>query len=113
MGSQTGQALKAARRFVRAVQQSGIDLDVAYLFGSYAHGTPHEWSDIDVALVSKDLTGGVGDLEKIRAALHIAAEIRRAHNRRFTASELKAIKQFGDMLLTLRPTSKGPPNAST
>jgi len=70
MAPQTNQALKEARRFVRAVQQSGIDLDAAYLYGSFAHGTPHAWSDIDVALVSKDLTGGFEDLEKISPAIH-------------------------------------------
>lgn len=68
MDPQTEQALKVARRFVRAVQKSGIDLDAAYLYGSYAHGTPHAWSDIDVALISKDLTGGIEDLQKIHAA---------------------------------------------
>jgi predicted nucleotidyltransferase len=25
------------------------------LFGSYAHGSPHEWSDIDIAVISEDL----------------------------------------------------------
>ncbi len=68
MDSQTNQALRAARRFVRAIQRSGIELDAAYLYGSYAHGTPHEWSDIDVALVSKDLTGGTEDMQKIHSA---------------------------------------------
>jgi predicted nucleotidyltransferase/HEPN domain-containing protein len=68
MDSQTNQALKVARRFVRALQRSGIELDAAYLYGSYANGAPHEWSDIDIALVSKDLTGGIDDVHKIHTA---------------------------------------------
>lgn len=62
-------ALKAARDFVRAVEQSGIRLKAAYLFGSYAKGTAHADSDIDVALVSPDFSGWVDDLEKIRSAV--------------------------------------------
>ena len=63
------QALKAARAFVRAVQESGIRVQAAYLFGSYAKGYAHPESDIDVALISPDLTGWVDDLDKIRYAL--------------------------------------------
>lgn len=62
-------ALKAARDFVHAVEQSGIRLQAAYLFGSYAKGTARADSDIDVALVSPDFSGWVDDLEKIRSAL--------------------------------------------
>ena len=36
------------------------------LFGSYARGNPHEYSDIDVAVVVDEITG---DLLKIEAAL--------------------------------------------
>ena len=32
-----------------------INIDQAYLYGSYAKGRPHEWSDIDLYIVSKDL----------------------------------------------------------
>jgi predicted nucleotidyltransferase/HEPN domain-containing protein len=69
MAAKNDQALKAARRFVRAVERAGIRLEAAYLFGSHAAGTPHADSDIDIALVSKDLTGSVADLDKIRLAL--------------------------------------------
>lgn len=68
MAPQTNQALKVARRFVRALQRAGIELDAAYLYGSYVNGTPHEWSDIDIALVSKDWTGGFEDVQKIHSA---------------------------------------------
>ena len=32
-----------------------FSIDKIVLFGSYAKGNPHEYSDIDIALVSKDL----------------------------------------------------------
>ena len=30
-------------------------IDAVYLFGSHAHGDPHEWSDVDLAIVSNDI----------------------------------------------------------
>lgn len=61
--------MRAARRFVRDVQRSGVRLQRAYLFGSYATGRAHRHSDIDIALVSPDFTGWVDDLPKISDAM--------------------------------------------
>ena len=36
-----------------------IDLDLLVLFGSYAKGNPSEKSDIDIAVVSKDIPRGI------------------------------------------------------
>ena len=38
--------LQEARKYFR--------IEAAYLFGSYAEGNPHKWSDIDIALFSPD-----------------------------------------------------------
>lgn len=57
------QALKSARRFVRAVQKAGIHLDAAFLYGSYALGTAHEHSDIDIAVISQDSTGDCWEIK--------------------------------------------------
>lgn len=62
-------ALTAAQSFVRAVQRAGIRLRAAYLYGSYAKGCAHSESDIDVALVSPDLTGWVDDFDKLESVL--------------------------------------------
>jgi len=75
------QALQSARRFVRAVQKAGIHLDAAFLYGSYALGTAHEHSDIDIALVSKDFTGHHRDWQKIRPALDVDSRIQHVHYR--------------------------------
>lgn len=36
----------------RVLQKAGIPIDRLILFGSYARGTPHPWSDIDLCVVS-------------------------------------------------------------
>ncbi len=42
--------------FIEIIRQD-IKIDEVYLFGSYAKGTSNEYSDIDVAVVSKDFEG--------------------------------------------------------
>lgn len=44
-----------AKLFVKKVQEAGIKVDQAFLFGSYAKGTPKSYSDIDVCIVSPNL----------------------------------------------------------
>jgi predicted nucleotidyltransferase len=44
-------------RYVAALRKNGIEPQKVYLYGSYARGTPREESDIDLAIVSDDLTG--------------------------------------------------------
>lgn len=45
-------ALKKAKKFVIQLKNEGCAIESAYLFGSYAKGTQHEDSDIDVCVVS-------------------------------------------------------------
>ena len=49
--------LEKLKRFLSMVSASGLHIERAILFGSHAKGTGSTWSDIDVALVSKDFTG--------------------------------------------------------
>lgn len=44
------------RRFLRALQEHGISVDAAYLFGSCAKGVEGLWSDIDVAVISSSIS---------------------------------------------------------
>ena len=39
------------------LQKSGVNIDSVHLFGSYAHGTASEESDIDIAVISPDFRG--------------------------------------------------------
>lgn len=48
------------RRFLSMVSQE-LRVKDAYLFGSYAKGRAHEYSDIDMAVVSDDFVGSFFD----------------------------------------------------
>ncbi len=62
--------LKKLKKFLSMISASGIQLERAILFGSYAKGTANKWSDIDVALVSKDFTGiGFYDRKRVNPFL--------------------------------------------
>jgi hypothetical protein len=39
--------------FVRRLEQ-GIRVEAVVLYGSHVNGQPHEWSDIDIAVISPD-----------------------------------------------------------
>lgn len=45
-------ALNLAKKFVILLKNDGVVVDSAFLFGSYAKGTQHRYSDIDVCIVS-------------------------------------------------------------
>ena len=51
------------RDFVKEVQALGVQFQRVILYGSYANGGQHEWSDIDVVLVADKFTG-VGFLDR-------------------------------------------------
>ncbi len=51
--------IKKVRNYVQALMKSGIPLERAFLFGSYAKGDFSQDSDIDVALIS-DIFSGFG-----------------------------------------------------
>lgn len=40
------------QKYLRAVEQKGIPVKYGVLFGSYARGQQHEWSDIDLLVIS-------------------------------------------------------------
>lgn len=44
---------RIVRDFVQ-VLESKIQVDRILLYGSYANGQPHEWSDIDLAVISRN-----------------------------------------------------------
>lgn len=64
---------KALQKFIRRLTKSGICIDAAYLFGSYARGTQSQWSDIDVAIISSSFSSN-RFTERVRlaeAAMHV------------------------------------------
>jgi uncharacterized protein len=45
---------KLIERYREELQRSGIHVTRVYLYGSYAQGTEHEGSDIDLVIISPD-----------------------------------------------------------
>jgi predicted nucleotidyltransferase len=50
-------AIDTVRDYAREIGNSGVALKYVILYGSFAKGTQHEWSDIDVALVADKFEG--------------------------------------------------------
>ena len=72
-------------RFLEAVRQEW-QVEEAYLFGSQARGQAAEWSDIDVAVVSRDRPADLGQ-ERIRLMRLAAAIDPRIEPRLFVAED--------------------------
>jgi predicted nucleotidyltransferase len=55
------------KKYIEKLEENRIPIHQAVLFGSYAAGGSHEWSDIDIALVSEVFEGiRIKDRSKIR-----------------------------------------------
>ncbi|MBI4992750.1 MAG: nucleotidyltransferase domain-containing protein [Candidatus Magasanikbacteria bacterium] len=54
------QVKKFAKEFVRHLEYTGLKVESAYLFGSYAKNHARAWSDIDVCVVSKKNRRNIG-----------------------------------------------------
>jgi len=50
-------AIEIVRNYAHDIESHGVNLRTVILYGSFAKGTQHEWSDIDVALVADEFTG--------------------------------------------------------
>ena len=49
--------IETVRNYAHEIETNGIHLRMVILYGSFAKGTQHEWSDIDVALVADEFSG--------------------------------------------------------
>ena len=78
------------QRFVDELSRH-IRVERAMLFGSYAYGTPHEGSDIDLAIVSPDFTK-MARLERLQFLEEIAwkAQTHQIEPVGFTSEELES-----------------------
>jgi predicted nucleotidyltransferase len=71
------EVINKLKQFIDYIENKGIHIDSAILFGSYAKGSNTKWSDIDVALVSEMFEGNrYKDLDKLtEACLKIDSDI--------------------------------------
>ncbi len=61
--------IKYITDYIAECNKLGVCFKKVILFGSYARNTPHEWSDVDLALVSDDFSGmRLDDRHKISLA---------------------------------------------
>ncbi len=67
------QAIKAIRKFVKALKQEGITFDHVILYGSFARGNVRPDSDIDVAVISRNF--GKDRVEEGMTLFRIAGRI--------------------------------------
>jgi len=57
MVAKRDEIIRQIHSITRALKNNNIIIEKAILFGSYATGTPHEHSDIDVSFFSNDFEG--------------------------------------------------------
>ena len=50
-------AIKIVGNYAQEIQAQGVHLRTVILYGSFAKGTQHQWSDIDVALAADEFEG--------------------------------------------------------
>jgi len=49
------EAKKIVRKYAKKLEEEKYSFAAIYLFGSFSKGKPRKWSDIDVAVVSREL----------------------------------------------------------
>jgi len=76
MDQRTDTIIKIVLRFVEMVRESGIQVKAAYLYGSHAAGNAHPDSDVDVAIISPQLSGSIPLDWKLLAPLRRELDLR-------------------------------------
>ena len=62
-------AIRIIKKYIKFLQENNYEIQKAYIFGSYAKGNYDDNSDIDLAIILKNLKNGFNiqvDLMKIR-----------------------------------------------
>jgi len=72
-------AINTARLFINDCQSIGLTFHKVLLFGSAAKNTTHEWSDIDLLLISDQFSENVFDNLKLYSKINIRYPIIETH----------------------------------
>jgi predicted nucleotidyltransferase len=72
-------AINTAKSFVRDCKSNGLTFYKVFLFGSVAKGNIHEWSDIDLLLISDQFNDNVFDNLKLYSKINIKYPIIETH----------------------------------
>lgn len=70
MAQVPAQIVELINKFIEEAKKDNITISKAVLFGSYSNNTYHEFSDIDIAVVSDDFEGiSFYDSKKLNGAM--------------------------------------------
>ncbi|MCF8378664.1 MAG: nucleotidyltransferase domain-containing protein [Bacteroidales bacterium] len=72
-------AIKTARAFVNECNSSGLTFYKVLLFGSAAKDKTHEWSDIDLLLISDQFSDNIFDNLKLYSKINIKYPVIETH----------------------------------
>ncbi len=72
-------AISTARSFVNDCQSNGLIFHKVFLFGSVVKNTTHEWSDIDLLLISDQFSDNVFENLKLYSKINIKYPIIETH----------------------------------
>ncbi|MCX6240139.1 MAG: nucleotidyltransferase domain-containing protein [Bacteroidia bacterium] len=72
-------AINTAKSFVRDCKSNGLTFYKVFLFGSVAKGNIHEWSDIDLLLISDQFNDNIFDNLKLYSKINIKYPIIETH----------------------------------
>ena len=79
MSSEKNRAISKAKALIELLKTNGINIYEAYVFGSAIKDIADEYSDIDIAIVSKDFSGipyyDVKKVSKYRRKIDLRLEI--------------------------------------
>ncbi len=64
-------AIDLAKSFINDCQSNGLTFTKVMLFGSAATGSTHEWSDIDLLLISDQFSDNIFDNLKLYSKINI------------------------------------------
>jgi predicted nucleotidyltransferase len=72
-------AIKTARDFINECQATGLHFDKVFLFGSFADGSTHEGSDIDLLMVSNQFTENIFENLRLYSKVNVRYPIIETH----------------------------------
>jgi len=61
--------ISEVKKYKKLLEADNLPIKGVYVFGSYAKGTPHKWSDIDVCIISPRFGNAWDALTYLRAKL--------------------------------------------
>lgn len=72
-------AIKTAKSFISDCKSNGLTFQKVLLFGSYVKDKAHEWSDIDLLLISDQFGDNIFDNLKLYSKINIKYPIIETH----------------------------------